>query len=35
MQEKIKQEKENVEEKQDLKVMEETKENVEQKIPTE
>lgn len=34
MQEKIKQEKENVEEKQDLKVMEETKENVEQKIPT-
>ncbi|MFR6659163.1 MAG: hypothetical protein ACLURX_03840 [Clostridia bacterium] len=33
MQEKIKQEKENVEEKQDLKVMEETKENVEQKIP--
>ena len=34
MKEKIKQEKENVEEKQDLKVMEETKENVEQKIPT-
>ena len=34
MQVKIKQEKENVEEKQDLKVMEETKENVEQKIPT-
>ena len=34
MQEKIIQEKENVEEKQDLKVMEETKENVEQKIPT-
>ena len=34
MQEKIKQEKENVEEKQDVKVMEETKENVEQKIPT-
>lgn len=34
MQEKIKQEKENVEEKQDLKVMEETKENVEQKIST-
>ena len=34
MQEKIKQEKENVEEKQDLKVREETKENVEQKIPT-
>lgn len=34
MREKIKQEKENVEEKQDLKVMEETKENVEQKIPT-
>lgn len=33
MQEKIKQGKENVEEKQDLKVMEETKENVEQKIP--
>ena len=33
MQEKIKQEKENIEEKQDLKVMEETKENVEQKIP--
>ena len=34
MQEKIKQEKENVEEKQDLKVMEDNKDNVEQKIPT-